>query len=212
MSLSRSAYGLPPMNLFTLAVVFGASLLPSACAVSNGMDMSMDGSMDLAVGEMLPYLHFTPGDLLWFLGWVPQSNGAMVGACIGLFLLALVERWVWACRAVMEVHWRKRAQIAQADKATGKLPISTRSDTKCLSSSSSVVTVGSTVTARGAPPFIAVHDLSRGFVHATQSALKFALMLVVMTFQVSFILSIVIGLGVGEMLFGRYASHAEHLA
>lgn len=28
------------------------------------------------------------------------------------------------------------------------------------------------------------------------------------TFQVGFIFSIVIGLGVGETLFGRYASHA----
>lgn len=77
-------------------------------ADSNGMDMSMDGAMDLSSGSMLPYLHFTPGDNLWFLGWVPQTAGAMVGACIGLFLLALVDRWIAACRAVMDVHWSKR--------------------------------------------------------------------------------------------------------
>jgi solute carrier family 31 (copper transporter), member 1 len=77
-------------------------------AHDNGMDMSMDGSMSLTQGNMLPYLHFTPGDNLWFLGWVPSSAGAMVGACIGLFLLALVERWITACRAVMEVHWNRR--------------------------------------------------------------------------------------------------------
>ena len=28
----------------------------------NGMDMSMDGSMALAMGNMIPYLHFTIGD------------------------------------------------------------------------------------------------------------------------------------------------------
>lgn len=32
------------------------------CLADNGMDMSMDGSMNLAVGNMLTYLHFTPGD------------------------------------------------------------------------------------------------------------------------------------------------------
>lgn len=31
-------------------------------AQSNGMDMSMDMPMDLIVGRMLPYAHFTPGD------------------------------------------------------------------------------------------------------------------------------------------------------
>jgi copper transporter 1 len=73
---------------------------------SNGMDMSMDGAMALDEGNMLTHLHFTPlGDSLWFLGWVPRSNGAMVGTCIGLFLLAVVERWMAACKAVMEEHW-----------------------------------------------------------------------------------------------------------
>ncbi|OCH86241.1 CTR copper uptake transporter [Obba rivulosa] len=201
------------MDRLVILAAFATSFLPTVCAVSNGMDMSMDGSMSLAVGEMLPYLHFTPGDMLWFLGWVPESTGAMVGTCIGLFLLALVERWIAACGAVMEAHWRKSARIAQADRADTKLPVSTRPDPKCPnSSSSSIATVRSTVTMRGAPPFILAHDLSRGIVHATQSTLKFAFMLVVMTFQVSFIIAIVVGLGVGETLFGRYASHARHLA
>lgn len=92
-----------------LTMLFAAiALLPVCRAASNGMNMSMDGSMDLAEGQMLAYLHFTPGDNLWFLGWVPASTGAMIGTCIGLFLLGLVDRWIGACRAVMEVHWHNR--------------------------------------------------------------------------------------------------------
>lgn len=68
----------------------------------------MDGAMSLASGSMIPYLHFTPGDILWFYGWVPSSKSAMVGTCIGLFLFALVDRWLAAARSVMEVHWSKR--------------------------------------------------------------------------------------------------------
>jgi hypothetical protein len=29
----------------------------------------------------------------------------MVGTCIALFMLALIERWIAACRGVMEFHW-----------------------------------------------------------------------------------------------------------
>lgn len=57
---------------------------------------------------MLPYLHLSLGDILWFEGWVPQSTGAMVGACIGLFLLAIIERWVVTMRAIMEAGWRRK--------------------------------------------------------------------------------------------------------
>lgn len=57
---------------------------------------------------MLPYLHFSTGDMLWFLGWVPVTAASMIGACIGLFLLAIVERWIAACRSLMEAHWRKQ--------------------------------------------------------------------------------------------------------
>ena len=84
------------------------------------------------------------------------------------------------------------------------------------------------VTMRSGPPFILSHDISRGTIHTAQALLHFALMLVVMyvalspsrrclcahipvrTFQVGFILAIVVGLGVGEALFGRFSSHAAH--
>ncbi|CDO75149.1 hypothetical protein BN946_scf184590.g6 [Trametes cinnabarina] len=186
--------------LLLLAAVLAC--LPSLVkAHDNGMDMTMDGAMDLAEGQMLPYLHFTRGDIVLFFGWVPSSKGAMVGTCIGVFLLALVERWIAACRGVMEAHWRRRAQIAQADRLN--LPTTSEKRTDYHTGR-----LRDSLTIRNAPPFILSHDLSRGVLHAVQAALQFAFMLIVMTFQVSFILSIVIGLGVGETLFGRFASHA----
>ncbi|EIM84484.1 CTR copper uptake transporter [Stereum hirsutum FP-91666 SS1] len=179
-------------------------------ADSNGMDMSMDGAMDLSSGNMLSYLHFTPGDTLWFLGWVPSSKGAMVGVCIGLFLLALVERWLAAVRGVMEVHWAVRAQIELSNRLNVRagLPTpGTNTDEKITSQRSSSL-LG--LPRRGAmPPFIPAHDISRGVLHVGQTALSFLFMLAVMTFQASFIISIIIGLGVGETLFGRYL-HPVH--
>ena len=74
----------------------------------NGMDMSMDGAMNLSTSSMRAYLPFTTGDTLWFMGWVPLTAGATVGACIGLVILALVDRWLAAIRATAERAWRQR--------------------------------------------------------------------------------------------------------
>jgi copper transporter 1 len=79
---------------------------------------------------------------------------------------------------------------------------------------------------RDAAPFVLRHALSRGILHMIQVSIGFLFMLAVMyvppdiphpdadvsfsrTFQVSFIFSIVIGQGVGEMLYGRYTSAAR---
>ncbi|EPQ55533.1 hypothetical protein GLOTRDRAFT_138434 [Gloeophyllum trabeum ATCC 11539] len=183
----------------------------------NGMDMSMDGAMSLASGQMLTYLHFTPGDILWFQGWVPKSTGAMVGACIGLFLLAILERWIACIRALADMAWWRSAQEALADKRTPQsLPAATnkperKGKTMSLSSVPVLPSVPSSQGPRASLPFIPTNDIPRGIIHAVQSALSFAFMLAVMTYQVGFIFAIVVGLGVGETLFGRYTNMGAHL-
>ncbi|KAI0049070.1 hypothetical protein FA95DRAFT_1489909 [Auriscalpium vulgare] len=177
-----------------ISTLLALSLLSCAHAHDNGMDMDMDGPMSLSMGNMLAYLHFTTGDNLWFLGWVPKSAGAMVGTCLGLFMLALLERWLSAMRAVMEAHWNNRAQILLSNRHnTQVLPDCHAPEQKARSRTSAL------------PPFIPAHDIPRGIMQIAISALGFLFMLAVMTFQVSFILSIVVGLGVGETLFGRYS-------
>ena len=84
--------------LYALPVVLAHTGHTSSSTSSDEAEMMM----------MVPYLHFTPGDTLLFKDWIPQSAGAIVGSCIGLFLLALVDRWIAATRAVMEVHWLRR--------------------------------------------------------------------------------------------------------
>lgn len=147
------------------------------------------------------YLHFTPGDNLWFLGWVPMSAGAMVGTCIGLFMLGLIDRWISVCAAVTGGYWDKRSQILQSNNSS---ITTSKSDVK--SPTSSPIDLAGTSYLQSSPPFIPSHDFPRGIIHATRSALKFVLMLAIMTFNVGFIFSILFGLGVGEMLFGRFAT------
>ncbi|KAK0209322.1 CTR copper uptake transporter [Desarmillaria ectypa] len=179
-------------------------LLPVVLAhSSSGMDsmtgMDSQGSTTLMSGMMVPYLHFTTGDILLFQGWVPKSVGAMIGACIGLFMLSLIDRWLAAMRRVMEGHWAKRAQILHAKKNRDS-----SSEIETLKSESSAL---KSVVLRSAPPSVLRNDLARGAMHTLQSALSFTFMLAAMTFQVGFILAIIIGMGVGEILFGRFGTH-----
>ena len=72
-------------------------LLLLGVAAQMDPDMSMDSMDDMggmtSGGMMMPWMHFSLGDSLWFSAWVPQSKGALAGACIGLFMLAIIERW-----------------------------------------------------------------------------------------------------------------------
>ncbi|KAJ7676602.1 copper transporter [Mycena polygramma] len=141
------------------------------------------------MGMMMTALHFTPlADTLWFAGWVPSSGGALAGACIGLFVLALLDRYVAAMRVLLSARWAAAAtkgacdgdeKLKSARKGRGRLH---------------------------APPFVAKQDVPRGALYALQTLFGFAFMLAVMTFQAAFIISIIIGFGVGEMLFGRYVA------
>ncbi|KAF7354434.1 CTR copper uptake transporter [Mycena venus] len=172
------------MSALLVPFALAAALAPLASAQAvNGMDMSMDDGMTLASGMMMPYLHFTRGDILWFQGWVPQSSGALAGAGGSPLYGGMMEvRWREAARIRAVVDAKKNGKACDADNK-GKKNLRLH-----------------------APPFIAAHDVMRGAIHAVQSLLGFAFMLAVMTFQASYIITLVLGLGIGEMLFGRYAA------
>lgn len=56
---------------------------------------------------IIPYFHFAGGDHLLFKAWQPTSAGAIVGACLGVFFLAIFERLVYAFSHVL-VHYLMR--------------------------------------------------------------------------------------------------------
>ncbi|EAU87464.1 copper transporter [Coprinopsis cinerea okayama7 len=189
-----------PLQLTLITITF---LVSSVRAQHEGHDMDW-GMPDHSMGDhsMTPYLHFSVGDHVWFKEWVPKTKGAMFGACLGLFLLAIVERWLAATRAVANLWWRMRTaelldyihdQHATVEEK-GKSPESTPP------------TSIRKFRTRFSAPFITLNEVSRGVLYAAQSLLMFAFMLVVMTYQGSFLISIVLGLGVGETLFGRFTN------
>ncbi|KAH8992007.1 Ctr copper transporter [Lactarius akahatsu] len=147
------------------------------------MDMSDSDTSTSRMNMMTPYLHFTGGDNLFFKSWRPSSNGAIAGASIALVVLAISERLLFSIRGVLEARWRRSAFFLNAGRTLER---------DILSSRKSVAKEGD--------------DVARGALYSLQALLSFALMLAVMTFQGAYIISVVIGLGLGEMLFGRIAS------
>jgi len=162
-------------------------------------------------------LHITPGDTILFHGWIPTKPGPIVGACIGLFLLAILERWLSALRRFMEFLWAERARALVSQRIINLDKPSPSLEEKGDSSPvNSIVGTRSTASQRAQiagirpkfdkmPPFVATHDFTRGILVVFHSAIMFALMLVVMTFNGGLIISIILGLGAGEVLFGRLA-------
>ncbi|KAH0834214.1 CTR copper uptake transporter [Lanmaoa asiatica] len=195
------------MMMTPWSILVLSSFVAPTFAQSNGMDMSMDVPMNLAIGNMLPYLHFTPGDTVWFPGWVPSSAGAMVGTCVGVALLAMLERWLAACLELAEWHWVERASILALEKSDSVSSLPSSSESSASSSSPST----RKSKWHRLPPFVPEFDITRGVLFSAQAFIKVLLMLAVMTFQLAFLVSIAIGSGVGETLFGRFSlSHYEH--
>jgi copper transporter 1 len=61
-----------------------------------------DGTSSMS---MIPYLHFTRGDTLWLQKIAPKSKGAVAGACVFLFALALFERFYSSWNARIQARW-----------------------------------------------------------------------------------------------------------
>ncbi|KAG8984284.1 hypothetical protein FRB94_006196 [Tulasnella sp. JGI-2019a] len=188
------------------------------------MDMDMGTTSG---GMMKPYLHFTNGDILWMREWVPSSPGAVSGACLGLIFLAIIERLLSAMHGVMEAWWKRKANAILQRKLPSsetRPPLSCHdsdeknglSDTEAALTRSSSNASNATAAVprapifRVLPPFILSHDLTRAALTTARSAVGYTLMLAVMTFNASFIISILIGVFIGELLFGRFAGNISH--
>lgn len=168
---------------------------------SSSMDMNMTSVM------MVPYLHFTGGDYLIFKSLSPTTTGQLAGASIVLFFFALIERGLAAFRSYLEAYWERRTQALSSRDGT---QIETSSNTHFLLKSSPYT--GAKSTYRTFPSFTPSHDIPRGIFHAFQAFIGYGLMLAVMTFQAAYIIAILIGLGVGEVIFGRFSAgrHSGH--
>lgn len=140
---------------------------------------------------MMQYFHTDGGDNILFESWAPSSRSAVAGASIAIFFFAVFERFVNGLRGRLEGYWAANALHRSTEHAAQHDNTSNKSGSFALGG-------------RVVPPFILAHDLPRGTIHMFQAAMAYALMLIVMTFQVGYFVSVILGLGVGQVIFGRW--------
>ncbi|EKM60886.1 uncharacterized protein PHACADRAFT_247104 [Phanerochaete carnosa HHB-10118-sp] len=190
--------------------------------MSSSMPMSTSDTSMSMDSMMVPWLHFTGGDNLFFKSLHPSSHGAIAGACIALVLLGIFDRWLSAMRGVAQARWVQSVRAmttrspASSQPGIGSDWVPTKEgekqidDVKPVPSERSSL-VNSARVSRSSPPFLLSHDVPRGIAFACQALLGYTLMLAVMTFQAAYIISILVGLGIGEVLFGRLGSAPGHV-
>jgi solute carrier family 31 (copper transporter), member 1 len=76
--------------------------------MGSGMHMGLALHFPTTSSSSMPGMDMgNTNDILWFKAWAPSSSGAVVGACIGLFLLAILERLVANIRSILDDLWIK---------------------------------------------------------------------------------------------------------
>ncbi|KAJ7122548.1 Ctr copper transporter [Mycena crocata] len=161
------------------------------------MDSPSDDSMGMQM-MMKAYLHFTPGDPIIFDTIVPTSAGGIFGTCLILFLISVGDRYLRAFCRGMERRFAQRAQ-----RLTTAYYFNGAADNGGDSQSKTPVSEVDASPATASSRFILSHELSRGFLAGLQTTVHYFLMLVVMTFNAAYIISVVLGVVVGEVAFGR---------
>ncbi|KAH8818578.1 Ctr copper transporter [Flagelloscypha sp. PMI_526] len=142
---------------------------------------------------MKMYLHFTKGDTLLFKSIVPTKPGAIFGACLVIFIIAIGGRWISSVArgvnqrgilSIMVKGMRLRMSLLPPPDLYARQPSShapSNYATQILS-----------------------NELARSTLLGLETTIHYLLMLIVMTFNVSYIISSILGSVVGELIFGRF--------
>lgn len=178
----------------------------SGHTMTGGSSSGAD-AMSMMHAMMVPYFHFTPGDTLFFKGWIPTSDGAIAGACIGLFFFALLERILCATRKIFEAHWMA-SRKALAESRTSS--IAAKGVDEFEGGVANAPTLRESIAAQLSIPFNVKEDALRGLFSLIQILFGYVLMLAVMTYRVDYIICIIFGHAFGELFFGRYGGGGHH--
>lgn len=195
-----------PAPVLLLVRIPSPSILPAHLPTLHNMDMS-SGS---AGSSMMSGLHTSGGDTLLFNSLRPTSPGALAGAALVLFAIAVLERWLAATRIVLDANWHKRcvycscsivialivsSALAGVSIKSSQLyyaPMQEKTDEAACHQDEGPSTLPSSPAKQAIPslslsrpsrtiaPFSLRHDLARGALHSLSLLLIYTLMLSVM--------------------------------
>jgi len=147
---------------------------------------------------------------LFSASWTPATQPQYAGTCIFLIVLAFIFRFLLAWKAITETRWtledqRRNIIIVQPSAAPPGAPLS---DEK--RGIPNVAKKPGAPAGWGGRPWRWSTDLTRACATTVITGVGYLLMLAVMTMNVGYFMSVLAGVFVGELAWGRYITAFEH--
>lgn len=188
------------------------SVDPHAGHDMSGMDHG-SGTSGMHMMMSMGTFHWgTSGDGIWLDSWVPNSEGAYIGACFGLFFFSVLSRGLPALEAYF-MRWRSMRDNRIVTNVLTTQPVIKRDIEKSPKSADDRSSQSFNPTAYPSPlivpvvpPFSWTTDPIRSFISTFTSFISYLLMMVVMTGNGGFFFVILGGVFFGELAFGRFKS------
>lgn len=167
----------------------------SSSSTAMGSSSSMSDSMS---GDMGTFHWGTSGDGLWINTWIPKSEGAYIGACFGIFFMAILSRSLPALETYL-VTWRILRDRKVYDNQLDTITETTKNDIE-----KKPALYPSPLHLPIVPAFSWTNDTIRSLLSTFSAFISYLLMMVVMTGNGGFFFVIIGGVFIGEIAFGRY--------
>ncbi|KAI5846065.1 Ctr copper transporter family-domain-containing protein [Tricharina praecox] len=172
----------------------------STSTTSSSSSDSMSDSMSMTMSMTFITSTTTP---LFSTSWTPRTLGQYVGACIFLIVLAFVFRFVLAWKAVLEHRWARR----EVDRK----PVVVLGDGDAGGSEDELPKeAGEGEGGWAGRPWRFGTELPRAAMAVLSTGLGYLLMLAVMTMNVGYFMSVLAGVFVGELAWGRFMTGSSH--
>ncbi|KAK4692072.1 solute carrier family 31 (copper transporter), member 1, partial [Lecanoromycetidae sp. Uapishka_2] len=168
------------------------------------MDMSSSAanSTMMAMSSMMMAFFTSTTTTLYSTAWTPSSTGQYAGTCIFLILLGIMFRGLFALRALQEAKWMKAERKRQYIIGSGLNKKSDNNSKEPIPNESRM----SNVPDKKVRPWRISTDVPRAIMDTLIAGVGYLLMIAVMTMNVGYFLSILGGIFLGSLTFGRYAA------
>jgi copper transporter 1 len=136
------------------------------------------------IGEMKMYFHWGWYDYILFKGWIPYNQLTYAISIIAVFLIGLLHEGYKALKVILEMRWKMDSKYER---------IETESTSLNTKHSRALVYA----------PFDWQRDTIRALYKTIDVALHYIIMLIAMTFNGGLFIAVILGYGVGHLLFSR---------
>ncbi|KAK9385518.1 Ctr copper transporter family-domain-containing protein [Lipomyces mesembrius] len=177
----------------------------SSTSTAMAMSTSTDGSMSMSSMSF----HTSIFDFLFSRRWTPSSRGQYAGTCIFLIVLAVIYRLTHILKHRTERYVNARARQFARNIATAQLQMDENAGSFEKSAGEVTIAPERPLQFRNVRPWRVSMDIPLSLIQLVLSGVAYLLMLAVMTFNVGYFLSVLGGIFLGELLFGRFILNIE---